>query len=340
MNDIDKRLGDMSPEKRLLLRKLMQNKGLNLREQSAVAPPSESTMVGVLRGASGDIAAVERTAEHYMDKNLIRDVYNAYHVHLRSAIFHDDSIFMNLGYVSTELPQFARIALAEKMVGRNYIKLVLETIGDGDLKGRRVLDVGCGRGGAIHTFQTLFEPKEVVGIDLTSGAIEFCRARHAAPNAQFLLGDAEKLPFGDASFDVVTNIESSHHYSSIGDFYAGVFRVLAPGGYFFYTTMLPTARFALDREILCGLGFVLERDVDITRNVLAACDQDKRGIFEDLGSANDNPGIANAISLPGSDTYNMMAEGVTQYRVLKLKKPEPGFSVPATSRRPGRAYRP
>ncbi len=48
---------------------------------------------------------------------------------------------------------------------------------------------------------------QVTGVDISSGMLE--KAKHNAHNMgleiDFLYGDAEKLPFEDSSFDLVTN---------------------------------------------------------------------------------------------------------------------------------------
>ena len=323
MKDFKQRIGSISEEKRALLEQLLKRKGLQLPGDEAVRQDRqcESAMSEVLKRVaaqqSGPAAHVPRST----DKELIRQTYNAYHTQLQSAIFHEHSFFMNIGYVANDAPQHSKIALPERMVSKNYIKLALEVIGDCDLAGRRVLDVGCGRGGTVHVIQKYFRPLEVAGVDLTTGAIEFCNAHHRYPNTRFLLGDAEDLPFADGSFDVVTNIESSHHYEQIEKFYRGVYRVLSAGGHFLYATMLPAARFSRDVNLIEKIGFVLERNQDITRNVLAACDQDKVGVFGGMISADQHAWIADQVSLPGSATYNNMESGKAWYRMFKLRKP-------------------
>lgn len=323
MKEIKDRLGSISPDRRKLLERMLERKGLQLpaHETAAPAPTAESVMSGVLKKVSVERSDGPRPVPITpTDKELIQLTYNAYHQQLRSAIFHDESVFMNLGYMATDAAQYSAVQLPERMVNRNYIKLVLEVIGDCDLTGRRLLDVGCGRGGTIHVVHAYFRPLECVGLDLTSGAIEFCRARHRYPNTQFFLGDAENLPFDAASFDAVTNIESSHHYGRIDEFYKGVHRVLAAGGYFLYATMLSVQQFERDRALLADIGFVLERDVDITRNVLAACDHDRLSVFGgDINAATDQ-WIADAVSLPGSQTYDNMDSGKAAYRIWKLRK--------------------
>jgi ubiquinone/menaquinone biosynthesis C-methylase UbiE len=46
------------------------------------------------------------------------------------------------------------------------------------------------------------------------------------------VGDAQRLPFADASFDVVLNVEASHCYPDFPGFLDEVARVLKPGGRF------------------------------------------------------------------------------------------------------------
>ena len=47
---------------------------------------------------------------------------------------------------------------------------------------------------------------------------------------EFVVGDAENLPFDEASFDAVLCSNSFHHYPNPAAFLAGALRVLRPGG--------------------------------------------------------------------------------------------------------------
>ncbi len=66
------------------------------------------------------------------------------------------------------------------------------------LRARRVLDVGCGTG-VITEEMAARTRGRVVGLDINP---EFLRRREG-PHADYLLGDALRLPFADAAFDVV-----------------------------------------------------------------------------------------------------------------------------------------
>ena len=119
----------------------------------------------------------------------------------------DDVVFLNIGY--EEDPPMA-VPLAESdEPDRFSIQLYHRTATQADLRGRRVLEVGCGHGGGASYLMRTLRPASYTGLDLNRAAIAFCRNRHILPGVDFVHGSAEKLPFPDQSFDAVINIESS-----------------------------------------------------------------------------------------------------------------------------------
>lgn len=92
-----------------------------------------------------------------------------------------------------------------------------------------LLDCGCGTGPMISLLNEVYPERHYTGIDLTPKMIEVAQ-RKQLPNAEFLVGDCEELPFSDDSFDVVICSQSFHHYPNPQAFFNNVHRVLRPGG--------------------------------------------------------------------------------------------------------------
>ncbi|MCW5961002.1 MAG: class I SAM-dependent methyltransferase [Pyrinomonadaceae bacterium] len=91
---------------------------------------------------------------------------------------------------------------------------------DSDLK---ILDVGCGTGANLEMLAQFGDSE---GVDVSDDALEFCRKKGLKVHK----GLAEKLPFGDESFDVVTALDVVEH---LDDDVAGLkemHRVLKTGG--------------------------------------------------------------------------------------------------------------
>lgn len=95
-----------------------------------------------------------------------------------------------------------------------------------------VLDVGCGTGVFAAHIRNAFPNARVWGIDLVAGMLTKGAARWRA-NADRVLpvqADSERLPFAEASFDVVTCANSFHHYPNQQQAVCEMRRVLRPGG--------------------------------------------------------------------------------------------------------------
>ncbi len=149
----------------------------------------------------------------------------------------DDVVFLNVGY--EEDPPMALPLAESDEPNRFHIQLYHRIATQADLRGKRVLEVGCGHGGGASYLMRTLRPASYTGLDLNRAAIAFCRKRHNLLDVDFVHGDAEKLPFPDQSFDAVINVESSAAYPHFSRFLAEVARVLRPGGHFLYADLRP-----------------------------------------------------------------------------------------------------
>jgi ubiquinone/menaquinone biosynthesis C-methylase UbiE len=115
---------------------------------------------------------------------------------------------------------------------RALVRRVLESRGWVPLGKRRVLDVGAGTGVELAWLRELgAQDSNLVGVDLLPERVEF--ARRSFPSIDFQSGNAELLPFPDASFDLVIafTLFSSILDEATSRRVAGeIARVIAPGG--------------------------------------------------------------------------------------------------------------
>jgi arsenite methyltransferase len=100
--------------------------------------------------------------------------------------------------------------------------------------GERVLDLGSGAGtDSLVAAQMVGSEGRVTGIDMTPQMLAKARAASAdmgADNVEFVEAEAERLPFEDASFDVVVSNGVIDLIPDKDAVFAELYRVLAPGG--------------------------------------------------------------------------------------------------------------
>ncbi|MGE0401996.1 MAG: class I SAM-dependent methyltransferase [Kofleriaceae bacterium] len=97
-----------------------------------------------------------------------------------------------------------------------------------DLRGKHLLDAGCGNGFGLELLQKAFRPARLVGFDRMPEQIE--RAKRRGSNAELSVGDITAIAQPDASFDGVFVFGILHHVPAWRVALGELARVLRPGG--------------------------------------------------------------------------------------------------------------
>lgn len=114
--------------------------------------------------------------------------------------------------------------------GKDLLKMIEMAKVNGQ---EHLLDIATGGGHTANAFAPLV--KKITAVDLTTemlAAAENFIGKNGHRNVEFVQGDAEKLPFEDESFDIVTCRIAPHHFPNVDLFIKEVQRVLKPKGQF------------------------------------------------------------------------------------------------------------
>jgi len=194
--------------------------------------------------------------------------------------------------------------------------------------GLKLLEVSCGRGGGLNAILSAAPGVfDATGLDVAVNAIAFCRANYGEDDRRrFVEGSALNLPFPDASFDVVLNVEASNDYGDLPRFFAEVARVLKPDGVFVYTDSFRSTRAEQMKAELAGAGFAADF-TDVTANVAEACRLDsprRRDVIRRhaplIGRLLMGRQLENYAAVEGSDKYRQFAEGRRAYLMTAAVK--------------------
>ena len=264
-----------------------------------------------------------------MEKILWRMVYEV------AARARDDvTTLMNFGYAPPE--GFDEdLASQEERFG---LQLYAAVAGAVNLSSKDVLEVGCGQGGGSAFVFERFGPRSLTGLDVAKTAVQRCRSRYARPGLEFVVGDAEDLPFPDGTFDAVLSVESSHCYPDVPQFLREVRRVLRRGGLLLLADLRQASPASASVEApapqedirrlsqqLADAGFeTLERE-DISKNVVRALHLDtpaRRARIERRAPKRLRAHALEFAAVEGSPIYNALTEGTWSYERFVLQKRE------------------
>jgi ubiquinone/menaquinone biosynthesis C-methylase UbiE len=239
-----------------------------------------------------------------MKINFREWLFRAWYWYVNRVDKNAEILFMNYGYSS---PDQKVELLPEEESNRFSIQLYHLLAASVDIKDKKIVEIGCGRGGGLSYITKKFAPAQAMGIDLDKIAVSFSNKFYKMKNLSFLQGDAQNLPLADKSYDMLLNVESSHRYPDMKAFLKEVNRILKPGGYFLYTDFRYDHEMPEFKRLLETSGMKILKQELITDSVVASLEGDdarKRKLVKKL-----TPGILQDIALNfagaiGSETYN------------------------------------
>ena len=209
-----------------------------------------------------------------------------------------------------------------------YLQLLQRLRQERDVKpGMKLLEVSCGRGGGLTALLSQAPEIEATGLDVAHSAVAFCRDRYGeSERLHFVQGSALDLPFPDASFDVVLNVEASNDYGDRPRFFREAARVLKPDGILLYADTVKQGRREAMEQDLASAGFQAEFR-DITGNVAEACRLDsprRREVIRRhaplFGRVFLKRQLENYAAIEGSAKFEAFAEGRRTYLMTAASK--------------------
>jgi SAM-dependent methyltransferase len=232
--------------------------------------------------------------------------------------------FMNYGYNDpNDISKPVMLDQTEEMY-RLQIQLYHHVVGEINIENRSVLEVGCGGGAGSIYLNRHFHPKRLTGVDLAMDSIRCCSLGHSFPNLQYLVADAENLPFLTGSFDIAINVESSHGYVSMSSFLNSISRILTPGGYFLFADFRAFHELATLEENFKSSGLVLIKKRFISQNVLEAMalqENPKQVFLLTIQHPELRNELREFIGAKGSFIYEGLKSGKMAYLSYVLQKP-------------------
>jgi SAM-dependent methyltransferase len=105
---------------------------------------------------------------------------------------------------------------------------ILDDAGALDKHDSLAVDVGCSAGFFTKALASHFT--RVIGLDIDESALEKARKESSAENVAYQIGDSMKLPFADATVDLIICNHVYEHVPDAGVLFHEIKRVLKPDG--------------------------------------------------------------------------------------------------------------
>ena len=254
-----------------------------------------------------------------------KPLWRWWHRYLMKIVPAEDVAMLNYGYAEldeTPSQNGEGPDTGDERYGEN---LYYQTVVEIGLHDQEVLEVGCGRGGGAKHLVKMFSPKRYVATDLSPDTTRYNNEQNGHSQLEFAVADAMDLPFKDAEFDILVNVESSRCYPDMHRFVNDAYRVIRPGGTFCLADMRYAEDFDPTIQIFLNAGFQKMSERDITANVIHALNLDDERRKALIAMRTPKYMVKNAEEFSGtigSKRYNLFADGDMVYKIIHFRKPE------------------
>ena len=124
-----------------------------------------------------------------------------------------------------------------------------------------IVEVCCGAGEACWLLRD--RTGHAIGVDISTAMLAHARRRLPDPRFEFAQGDACRLPIADEVADAVFMLGGVHHVNDRAGLFSEVFRVLKPGGRFYFREPLDDfILWRLARDLIYRLSPTLDADTE------------------------------------------------------------------------------
>ena len=96
----------------------------------------------------------------------------------------------------------------------------------GDLNGKKVIDIGCGKGRFLKVLEDKYPESRLYGLDISDELLSFCSGNKVTTS----IGNMLNTGYPDSFFDCVYSVEALEHAVLIENAIREMVRILKPGG--------------------------------------------------------------------------------------------------------------
>ena len=174
----------------------------------------------------------------------------------------------------------------------------------------KLLDIGCGTGIMTKRVSDQFDAK-AIGVDISDESIEFANKFYSNDKLSFKLGEANKIPYKNNSFDFIISLDVLEHIENQKDVIFEISRLLKKKGKVLIYTLNKNDRYSLD--------WIWEKiGIDIYKRAMH-----KRSLFLDMNKLcnwMNDAGFIVTIKKYYGGFFGLLLDEIIMVNILILKK--------------------